>query len=368
MHPILTLSSFAFLFGPSCRALSAPRSIDRNTLFDIISGVLGEKPVEEVLGPTINAARRPRMPGVFGDWQSWSELVMLRNRSLLFCALPKSGSTAWKQLLMRVSGSPHWKTNDSTLIHNPNMSGLDLLGVKPGMHTRYVESHNESDIAYMVRSPKLRKVVLVRDPVTRVLSSYLDRCVDNEEWSRCLSDDPISFADTINLYSQHVQKNCEIADVHFKPQAQMCGLKHIKYDLVGHYEHFASESQDILKKVGLWEEFGRSGWGENGASEFGAVIQETSNHKKDHRTESLVCQHYSPKSLEQVHSLYKADFDLFQYDVSVWEKRCKSSWESWKHSEADRPVLPKFSLLGTFTRKNRSHKRGALKERCRTSH
>merc|ERR1719356_2323006 len=129
-----------------------------------------------------NKAESLDVPGSFQEWQSWSELIFMRNHKFVFCALPKSGCTSWKQLLLRIRGSPNWKTKDSTFIHDPVKSGLPLVGVKPGGHTRNKAAHNISDFADLLQQgDSVTRAVIVRDPVTRLLSTYLDRCLENRE-------------------------------------------------------------------------------------------------------------------------------------------------------------------------------------------
>mmetsp|Transcript_102271 Transcript_102271/g.288939 ORF Transcript_102271/g.288939 Transcript_102271/m.288939 type:complete len:458 (-) Transcript_102271:220-1593(-) len=279
-------------------------------------------PSEALLG-TSSAGR---LPGQFADWQSWSELIRVRNMNFIFCALPKNACTLWKQMLLRASGSGHWNTENSKLIHDPVKSGLDLVGLKRGGHTRDSASRNVSDIVDVFEAKdRIVKAVIVRDPVTRLLSSYLDRCVDMHEWHRCSASSPISLDETVRRLETR-RAHGDIQDVHFRAQMDMCGLRYLHYDLVGHMENFAEDSHAILEFAHLWDDFGKEGWGRNGKSAFGVQAQLTSNHKQEHKTEELVCKHYTPETLARVHKLYKTDFEAFGYDVAHWESTCAAAW------------------------------------------
>lgn len=268
-----------------------------------------------------------RMPGEFKEWQSWSELVFLPQQKFLFCALPKSACTSWKQLLLRIGGSDHWRTTNSSSIHNPVQSGLSLLGVRPGMHPHDPAAQNMSDIELvMSMGSNITSAVIVRDPVTRLLSTYLDRCVDMGEWKRCFATSPISFGETVGRLAQRFQAPEGVSDVHFRRQTDMCGLRYMNYTLVGRFESLAKDSRTILEKAGLWEEFGRQGWGSRGDETFASEAPATSNHKQSHKTTKLVCKHYTLALLKRVHKLYHADFDAFGYRVKPWENACSATW------------------------------------------
>jgi len=269
------------------------------------------------------------VPGKFEEWQSWSELIWMRSRRFVFCALPKNGCTSWKQLLLRVAGKPHWKTWDSTLIHNPIKSGLDLLGVKSGMSTRFKNAHNVSDIAALLRAgSKVTRAAIVRDPVTRLLSAYLDRCVDNREWFRCFAPGPVPLERVVAGLEEQVKEGKDIKDVHLRPQTDMCGFRYTDYDLIGHMENFTDDSRAIMEKLGIWEDFGKTGWGPDGKQAFATKAEETSNHKIDarHVDGEHVCEHYTPELLRRVETLYKRDFESFGYNVDTWINMCSPIW------------------------------------------
>merc|ERR1719277_1108568 len=99
------------------------------------------------------------------------------------------------------------------------------------------------------------------------------------------------------------------------------------YDLVGHMENYFEDSRTILERAGLWEEFGKTGWGPDGNASFGATVEATSNHKKgQHLTENLICRHYSPDLLGRVYELYRPDFEAFGYRIDPWLMKCAPLW------------------------------------------
>lgn len=301
--------------------------------------------------------------GTFNEWQAWSELIAVPSQNLIFCALPKSACTQWKQLMLRANGVPHWNTTDGRQIHDPVLSGLTLVGVAYGKQSRDPEGQSMQEISDIFNAKvPWTKAVMVRDPVTRLLSTFLDRCVDMGEWRRCKSSTgPIPFAEAV----ANIEAEPDITDVHFRRQVDMCGLKYAKYDIIGRQERFLEDSRYILDKTGLWERFGSSGWGKYGNASFGAEEQATSNHAEEHNTAEKVCRFYNAELLERVHRLYEEDFVKFGYNVSYWAEKCKEVWrlrdapvpltEAWLRSDlrlatlqdgkaADALALPRLAV------------------------
>lgn len=283
------------------------------------------------------------LPGEFVEWQAYSELVALRGlspRPFLFCALPKDASTLWKQMLLRAAGDPSWNTTNSTLIHSPVWSNLiaDYVGIASDrrergpdfmpIHGRIPEGlQNRSDLdaVFGARDPPFFKAVIVRDPVTRLLSAYLDRCVENSEWLRLHAHRFLSFEEAVEKLERLSTREL-LTDIHFKPQAQFCGLRYVKYDAVGQMER-REDARTILERAGLWDDFGKTGWGPGGISAFGEEFQASDNHEATpHGTSLLVCKYYTPALLERVRSIYHEDFELFGYDIASWQRQCASAW------------------------------------------
>lgn len=262
----------------------------------------------------------PRVPGSEQDWQGNSELVTLRNHSgtdFIFCALPKNGCTVWKQLMLRANNISHWNTTDKTLIHNPEKSGLDLV--------------KDSEIFSMLGPESTAlKAVIVRDPAVRFLSSYLDRCIDNDEWKRCLSEGPVPFEEVIANYE--AQDPNFVRDIHFRNQVGLCGIQFqefVEWAIIGKYEHFVNASQHILHQANLWHLYGEAGWGKDGKNSFGAEEQPMSNHPTgEHHTEDQMCEYYTPDLLQRVQKLYFPDYIRFHYEVTPWMDACSKKWSA----------------------------------------
>eukprot|EP00903_Cladosiphon_okamuranus_P010490 g9922.t1 len=108
----------------------------------------------------------PPVPGERRQWLAESETIVNKERSLLFCAAPNAGSLQFRMLAKRMQGVSHWSESaDWSLLFDPEDSELELLDVTDGPLMKKIYSDNGSGWI---------KIAVVRDPVTRLLSAYLD--------------------------------------------------------------------------------------------------------------------------------------------------------------------------------------------------
>eukprot|EP00903_Cladosiphon_okamuranus_P010491 g9923.t1 len=111
-------------------------------------------------------ANLPPEPWHRRRWLSESETIINKERSLLFCAPPNAGSLQFRMLAKRMQGLSHWSVADDwPLLFDPEASELELLDITDGPLMKQIYSDNGSGWI---------KIAVVRDPVTRVLSAYLD--------------------------------------------------------------------------------------------------------------------------------------------------------------------------------------------------
>ncbi|CAM9985372.1 unnamed protein product, partial [Choristocarpus tenellus] len=79
------------------------------------------------------------------------------------------------------------------------------------------------------------------------------------------------------------------------------------FNFVGDFGNIEKHSRILLEKVGIWEEFGASGWGPNGTS---SLFQRST--VQNHKTGSHDIQflYYPPKLLEMTKVAYQMDYDM----------------------------------------------------------
>lgn len=102
-----------------------------------------------------------------------------------------------------------------------------------------------------------------------------------------------------------------LADLHFRPQSEFGSLKIFHYDIMAFVSSLADDMEAILTSLGLWEEYGASGWGVNGDMSF-----------KDHKGRNVGVKgtyetEYTPLSISQVHSIYREDYVRFGFSTEI---------------------------------------------------
>ncbi|CAM9890433.1 unnamed protein product, partial [Scytosiphon promiscuus] len=99
------------------------------------------------------------------QWLAETETIVNKERSLLFCAPPNTGSLQFRMLAKRMQGISHWSVHDDrSLLFDREASGLELLDVT---------NRGLLKVIYRANGSGWIKIGVVRDPVTRLLSAYL---------------------------------------------------------------------------------------------------------------------------------------------------------------------------------------------------
>jgi ribosomal protein S27E len=170
-------------------------------------------------------------------------------------------------------------------------------------------------------SPKWTRAIFLREPRERFLSAYLDKAVRNSGkfvqvhcchhrrrrvvfWNpqKCVNAARKSLQGFLTL-----TKSCQ--DTHWLPQVERMDAKYWPYiNFVGKLDTAAQDTKRLLQKIGAWESFGATGWGESGKE---AIFQSASNirHKTDAK---LNLDAYYTRDVERaVRKTYADDFELY---------------------------------------------------------
>ena len=144
-----------------------------------------------------------------------------------------------------------------------------------------MSNYSVDEIRSMLFSPEYTKAIFVRDPKERFLSAYLDKAVSND-------------ADHLNKWCQQILpkavKQCKETaaaslpnfldfvklapdDGHWRLQSKRIDAKYWpllsspRNNLfVGHFENMEEDATKLLKKIGAYEKYGKTGWGKDGQS------------------------------------------------------------------------------------------------------
>lgn len=211
--------------------------------------------------------------------------IVLESHKLVFFNAANARSTTWTKLFRRMMGYQDWDDESA--------NGL-----------KFLHHYSTKRATELMNSPEYTKAVFVRDPKDRILSAYLREppnatlCCTTAE---CRSDIQ-TFPGFIYLIN-----DCEecCRDVRWLPQSKRIDEKfHSKLDFVLRYETVQDDAKRLLEKIGAWDEYGQSGWGQFG--------NETFLERKEEEEEEMHAEDHYDLGLEWVvENMYAEDYLLF---------------------------------------------------------
>lgn len=232
--------------------------------------------------------------------------IVLEEHRLVFFSVAKVGCTQFKMLFRRMMGYQDWNVEEYErfLPWNPNTNGL-----------KYLYHYSLERATEMMTSPEWTRAIFVRDPKERFLSAYLDKVVNHPFYFRnkCCPDtgDCVEKARQSFQVFVSIAKVCE--DEHWKPQGHRMEARFWPFvNFVGHMETINEDIERLLKQIGAWENFGRTGWGENGDEAiFAAKSGGTGRHHATNARQKLR-QFMTPDLEVQVDEFLADDYKIEQ--------------------------------------------------------
>jgi hypothetical protein len=236
-----------------------------------------------------------------GDWDG--SPVVLEEYKLIFFTSAKVGCTVWKQLFRRIMGERNWRVEATKrlLPWNPDLNGL-----------KYLYDYDRETASRMMSSPEYTRAIFVREPNERLLSAYLDKGVNFPEYvqQKCCpytgTCSQVAKASLSNFLD--MMQTCE--DAHWRPQNRRMEAKYWPYiNFVGRMENVADDAKKLLKSVGAWDQFGKSGWGQHGnVSIFGTKAGGAGRNHATNARERLRVHYNTAKLVRNVDFYYASDY------------------------------------------------------------
>eukprot|EP00611_Tribonema_gayanum_P008367 TRINITY_DN1787_c5_g1_i1.p2 TRINITY_DN1787_c5_g1~~TRINITY_DN1787_c5_g1_i1.p2 ORF type:complete len:185 (+),score=67.38 TRINITY_DN1787_c5_g1_i1:308-862(+) len=178
-----------------------------------------------------------------------------------------------------------------------------------------------------MNDPQWTRAVVLREPRRRVLSAYLDKYVLHGSYGDRVRADKryVSFHEFVE--STQVDTGMRLArrrtgahplstvDPHHRPQALFMD-KFLPYmNFIAEYTQVQHHVHEMLEKVGMWEQYGASGWGRDKQQ---AIYQPNSNTVQRHSTNSEALHElfYTPEIEQMVMRSYAIDYDMFR---DLWD-------------------------------------------------
>jgi len=233
--------------------------------------------------------------------QAWTSPLFNKRHKLVWCAIPKSGCTTVKLLFHRLQAHADWKDDKylgSRRFHNPEKNGLSYLW----------QLNRMTDASALLSDSSIRKIALIRDPLERLLSAYMDKCVKQFEKNICPQKN-LSFEEFALIVANTPSEDLNI---HFKPQALHCDLYKFKnlYRFVN-LEDFTY--RQLLKELNMEKYY--KGWG----PESDKTLDQMGRHATHAKT--VVHKYYSKYLALKMMEKYQVDYQTFQLAKPIWIKK-----------------------------------------------
>ncbi|XP_013394955.1 carbohydrate sulfotransferase 11 isoform X2 [Lingula anatina] len=240
-----------------------------------------------------------------------TQLYVDDRHGLLFCEVPKVGCTNWKKLLLYLTHNYNYTEAMSLSQEDVHMRVLSF--VTP------LARFNEYGRKYRLQN--YLKFMMVRHPMERVVSAYVDKLEDDHDpyllWlgKRILkkyrknpSEDAlktgrsVTFQEFINYLLDETKTKWgkKNIDIHWRTYDNLCHPCSIDYDVIGKYETLETDSNNILDMIG-------------------SQIRYPSFNKSS-KTATFMDKYYkqlSPGIVQKIWELYRRDAEIYGYDYSV---------------------------------------------------
>jgi hypothetical protein len=193
--------------------------------------------------------------------------IVIEEYNLVFFLTAKAASTEFVRFFSRLENRPNWCADN---IHKPQRHKL-----------KFLSSYTLKEAQEIMTNPKWKKAIFVRHPKARILSAFLDKCI---QWSKRFVSEYCTNYGSI-LGSLHDFNRCKIhheefkfflqditttldKDVHWRSIFSRIDEKWWPYiDTIGNMDTLRDDAQALLSSVysnidnvSAWDRIGTSGW------------------------------------------------------------------------------------------------------------
>lgn len=243
---------------------------------------------------------------VNNDWNG--SPVVIQEYKLIFFTTAKNACTMWLLLLRRMMHIQKWNEIDidaeKLLPWNPEYNGL-----------KYLYDYNISYANKIITDPRWTRAIFVRDPKERFVSAYIDKVVRSKNYilNKCCptkGDCVEPSKANITTFLHEVAYFCH--NQHWRPQhMQMTSPQWSYINFVGHMDTLKDDAERLLKRLGVWEKFGSSGWGSNGKEQIFQSEMQGDNTGRMHATNAkrYIRSYITPELEIELNEYYANDYN-----------------------------------------------------------
>ena len=275
---------------------------------------------------------------------------------ILYCAVPKVACTEFMRLFFRLKS----ENKDTKWKQDPHFRQDRPL---------FNKIMNVTTATRLINDPSWTKFAFFRDPAERLLSAYLDKFANGKRYMtgsyavRIFKDRNMNFSGFVD----RVASNNKIrgkpdglhpnTNPHWRPQRFMCNMEKFlpAYNFVGSFDHLQDHAEKLLRSLGLWEDYGKSGWSRAGKPKLTAAERTRARAKAAvgiedtgagamfeknaawHQTQKMKpANHdlYTPALLAKIKRAYAMDYEMFDaIGFGGLEPVDGANWGDAKYSE-----------------------------------
>lgn len=234
--------------------------------------------------------------------------VVIEKYKLVFFTVAGVGDDEWRRLFRRMMGISNWKDeNPSSLLQPQQQQQQQKFD---GLTRLY--DYNLTHASYIMTSPDYTRAMFVRDPRARLVDAY-QRYVQPTRGryvhdTCCGGSDVCGDANDFKTFA-YTATFCDTS--YWRPQSRRMEPRYFAHlDFVGKYNSIQGDSKKLLQRLGVWEEFGMSGWGEDGTDRIFAHVP---------RLDKTTLSHYYTYTdgVEDVSApLFHSDYSLRRFGIS----------------------------------------------------
>jgi hypothetical protein len=226
-----------------------------------------------------------------------SSPIVIPQYKLVFFTVSEVADVTWRCLFRRMMGFNDWRNVSR------QFEGL-----------RYLYDYSVSEATTMMTSPNYTRAIFVRDPRTRILSSYVKNVVKDKgellrrECCQFDTDDCVNDAMKFRGFLKMASWRCD--QPYWRPQGRRMEPKYYSLlNFVGHYETIQEDAKGLLRQIGAWDDYGRSGWGEKG--------EKVIFHQVQMLDDSSVKKYFSKRKIvDAFYHVYNVDYEILNFNLS----------------------------------------------------
>ena len=239
---------------------------------------------------------------------SYVGVIVFPVKRRLLCTVPKAGCTVLRSFALLESFRVRLDPND----------GANVSHIHPFAKRNLLQlgSFSDEQVTHMLESPLWEYAAVVRHPLTRLLSAYLDKVVTQQElWRRPLQNKrPESFPEFVALLediARRYRNNWDWVDEHWRPQSGFCLFRFLSPNV---YDHVVK-----VENATALEELYVTMFGESGARwvqerrQSNAKNAHTSVHS--HAANAKLREYVDENLARRIQRLYAEDYQRFGYDL-----------------------------------------------------